>query len=79
MIGKTVTYVSGSGKRWTAVITAIPENAYHAEGSGYGGLPTVSLEFRNERGKLIRRPAVLPRNERSINSYEMGYYIVGDE
>lgn len=56
MIGKKVTYISGSGQRYEATVFAIPEKPEH----GYSPLPTVSLEFRDERGKLVRKERVIP-------------------
>jgi len=55
-IGAEVSYTSASGKTYLAVVTGIPENPWHQDSS----LPTVSLEFRDERGKLIRKTRVLP-------------------
>ena len=56
-VGKEIIYCSGSGNEYSATITNIPINP------GYKGscLPTVSLAFRDERGKLIRKSRVLPR------------------
>lgn len=54
--GTAVCYVSGSGKTYDATVTAVPENPWHASCPE----PTVSLEFRDERGKLVRRERVLP-------------------
>jgi hypothetical protein len=56
LIGKTVRYISKSGKSYEATIIKIPVNPYH-QNSKY---PTVSLEFRNEIGKLVRKERVLP-------------------
>lgn len=53
-IGKRVTYVSGSGRTYSALVTGLPENPHH----GYSDLPGVLLEFRNERGKLVRKHAI---------------------
>lgn len=55
-IGASVVYVSGSGKTYDAKVTEIPENPWHASCPE----PTVSLEFRDERGKLVRIERVLP-------------------
>ena len=54
--GTRVLYVSSSGRRYDAVVDAIPENPWHE----YTKLPTVALSFRNERGKLVRKARVLP-------------------
>lgn len=56
LVGKEIVYISRSGRKYDAVITAIPENPGHA----CCDLPTVSLEFRDERGKLVRKGRVLP-------------------
>jgi len=68
LIGKEVQYKSRSGKGYKAVITNIPVNPWHGEKVS---LPTVSLEFRDERGKLVRKERVLPRyqNDGSPMSY----------
>lgn len=59
-VGEAVTYISASGRQWKAVVTTIPENPWH----GFTDLPTVSLQFRNERNKLVRKVRVLPQTER---------------
>ena len=59
MIGKKVSYTSGSGKVYEATVTAIPDNPGH----GCTSELTVSLEFRDERGKLVRKSRVLPRHD----------------
>lgn len=56
LVGKEVVYVSGSGREYKSVITAIPSRPMH----GKHHLPTVSLEFRDERNKLVRKERVLP-------------------
>ena len=56
LVGRNVLYVSGSGKVYGAIVVGIPENPGHACVPD----PTVSLEFRDERGKLIRKERVLP-------------------
>lgn len=61
-IGKCVTYVSRSGHEYKATVTAIPIHPKH----GYIDFPTVSLEFRNQRGKLVRKPSVLPHHDNTI-------------
>jgi hypothetical protein len=48
LIGLKVIYTSASNREYEATIYGLPTNPYHAEGR----LPTVSLEFRDERGKL---------------------------
>jgi hypothetical protein len=57
LVGSNVLYVSGSGKVYEATVVGIPENPGHACSPD----PTVSLEFRDERGKLIRIARVLPK------------------
>jgi len=56
LIGKHVIYVSASKKEYVAKIVAIPPNPGHK----YTCFPTVSLEFRDERGKLVRKERVVP-------------------
>lgn len=56
LVGSTVLYVSSSGKEYDALVVGIPINPGHA-GSGD---PTVSLEFRDERGKRVYKDRVLP-------------------
>ena len=58
-IGDQVIYVSRSGKKYVATVTGIPENPWHA----YTPLPTVSLSFRNERNKLVRKTRVIPADD----------------
>lgn len=58
LVGQSVTYVSESGREWEALVTATHDNGYkNPKGNT---LPLVCLEFRNERGKLIRKHRVLP-------------------
>ena len=66
IIGKKVKYWSRSGKVYEALITDLPINPYHKN-----CLPTVSLEFRDERGKLVRKDRVLPKydNDNNLQSY----------
>lgn len=59
-VGQKVHYTSRSGKKYVAMIDVIPENPVH----GWTDLPTVSLSFRDERGKLVRKGRVMPRSER---------------
>lgn len=59
LVGMKVVYRSRSGREYQATITEIPENPWH----GYTDRPTVALEFRDQRGKLIRKPRVLPRQD----------------
>jgi hypothetical protein len=54
--GVDVEYVSESGRRYRATVELIPVNPGH-EGTR---LPTVSLSFRNDQGKLVRKARVLP-------------------
>jgi len=56
LVGTAVVYVSASGKEYEATVTGIPENPGHAGTAE----PTVSLEFRDERGKLVRKKRVIP-------------------
>jgi hypothetical protein len=56
LVGTTVRYISESGKTYNALVTAIPKNPGH----GPGRLPTISLEFRDERNKLVRKQRVTP-------------------
>lgn len=51
-----VVYISGSGKRYMAIITAIPENPDHA----YSTLPTVTLEFVNTRSNTVCKTRAIP-------------------
>jgi len=55
LIGLKVIYTSISNREYEATIYNLPEKPYHAEDR----LPTVSLEFRDERGKLKKRERVL--------------------
>lgn len=55
LIGLEVIYTSLSNRDYDAVIYALPKYPYHGEGQ----LPTVSLEYRDERGKLKRRERCL--------------------
>jgi len=59
LVGKDVTYVSRAGRKYKATITGIPENPFH----GDTDKPTVSLEFRDDRGKLVRKNRVLPGDD----------------
>lgn len=60
LIGKRVIYTSGSGKEYEAFVTMIPSRPEHA----YSPLPTVSLEFRDNRNKLVRKERVIPEDNR---------------
>jgi len=51
-----VWYISSSGNKYRAIITGVPNNPKH-EGTD---LLTLSLEFRDVRGKLVRKERVLP-------------------
>lgn len=57
-LGVTVTYVSKTGREWDAVIVSTHENG-HKNPKGET-LPLACLEFRNERGKIVRKHQVLP-------------------
>ena len=57
LIGKEAIYRSASGIEYLAVITNIPINPEHKNTC----FPTVSLEFRNQNNKLMRKERVLPR------------------
>jgi hypothetical protein len=59
VVGESVTYISRSGRSYEAQVTAIPVNPWH----GYSPLPTVALEFRDERGKLVRKERVIPSSD----------------
>jgi len=54
--GDKVEYISASGKIYEATVIEIPENPWHLSTP----LPTLSLTFRDETGKLIRKKRVLP-------------------
>jgi hypothetical protein len=54
--GDKVEYISASGKIYEAVVVEIPENPWHLSTP----LPTLSLAFRDETGRLIRKNRVLP-------------------
>jgi hypothetical protein len=56
LVGTTVVYVSTSGHAYDAFVEALPENPWHA----WTKLPTITLTFRDERGKLVRRSRVTP-------------------
>lgn len=62
IVGTTVLYVSSSGKEYEATVVGIPENPGHACCSD----PTVSLEFKDERGKRVYKARVLPLEASSI-------------
>lgn len=57
-LGAVVTYVSQTGKEWDAIITSTHENGY--KNPNGKTLPMACLEFRNERGKIVRKHKVLP-------------------
>jgi hypothetical protein len=57
-IGEDVLYYSHSCKKYAATITDVPDNPWHLDSDK----PTVSLSFRDERGKLITIDRVLPRD-----------------
>lgn len=52
--GERVQYVSGSGRVYDAEVTGVPR-----EGQNPNTKPTIALTFRDERGKLVRKPRVL--------------------
>ena len=54
--GDRVEYISGSGKVYEATVVEIPENAWHL----CTNLPTLSITFRDETGRLIRKKRVSP-------------------
>lgn len=56
--GRIVIYTSTSGKKYEAT-ASLPEKPWHE----YTTLPTLKLEFRDERGKLVRKARVLPEDE----------------
>ena len=55
-IGDKVEYISASGKVYEAIVTGIPKNPWHLSTP----LPTLSLSFRDEIGRLITKDRVLP-------------------
>lgn len=59
LIGREIKYISSSGKEYIAIVTAIPENPIH----GYTNLPSVSLVFKDNRGKYIKKSIVCPFQE----------------
>jgi dsDNA-specific endonuclease/ATPase MutS2 len=61
--GDKVEYISGSGKSYTATVIEIPENPWHFSTP----LPTLSLTFRDETGRLIRKKRVLPISASAYN------------
>lgn len=62
IIGSQVLYVSSSGKEYVATVVGIPEHPGHRCTSDF----TITLEFRDERGKLVRKVRVLPEGVSSI-------------
>lgn len=54
--GDKVEYISDSGKSYEATVIGIPENPWHL----CTPLPTLSISFRDETGRLIRKDRVLP-------------------
>lgn len=56
LVGSNVLYISGSGYAYEATVVGIPENPGHACCPD----PTVSLEFRDGHGTLVRKERVLP-------------------
>lgn len=64
LIGRIVIYTSLSGKDYSAKIYDIPE--YPSLGNTYE--PIVSLEFRDERNKLVRKERVLPKDGSSYTT-----------
>lgn len=55
-IGRIVTYISGSGREYQAIVDAIPDRP----DTGYTNLPIVSLSFHDQRWKLVRKERVCP-------------------
>jgi hypothetical protein len=53
LVGRSCIYTSKSGREWPATIMSAQGGA-----TPCGDLPYVNLEFRNERGKLVRRGAL---------------------
>lgn len=62
-VGDEIIYISESGRKYDAVVTDIPDRPWHDNSR----LPTVSLEFRDLRNKLIRKDRVLPQGICSSN------------
>lgn len=62
LVGSKVIYVSDSGKEYEAAVVQVPENP------GHGCTPdlTLALEFRDDRGKLVRKERVLPEGASSV-------------
>lgn len=58
-IGQKVWYSSDSGQLYMATVTAIPTKG---QNPNFPGAPTVSLEFRDARGKLVTKERVLHRS-----------------
>jgi hypothetical protein len=65
--GDKVEYISGTGKSYIATVVEIPENPWHLSTP----LPTLSLTFRDETGRLIRKERVLPI---SVSAYNRKVY-----
>lgn len=59
LVGREVKYRSGSGKEYVAIVTHIPEKPEH----GYIDLPSVSLMFKDVRGKYIKKSRVIPKDK----------------
>lgn len=62
LVGSKVIYVSDSGKEYEAVVVQIPENPGHACTQDL----TIGLEFRDDRGKIVRKERVLPDGASSV-------------
>lgn len=57
--GSIVTYTSKKNHRYEALVTDWPQNPDHR----YSPYPTVSLVFRNEIGKAVRKSRVTPAKD----------------
>ncbi len=70
-VGYKVTYLSRSNKEYEATVMEIPVNPWHQ----WTSLPTIRLEFRDQRGKLVRKSRVCPADPEGWNE-TMVYYDV---
>lgn len=69
-IGKEVVYTSASFKKYKAIIVGISDNPKNE----YTDLPTVSLEFRDEKNKLVKKNRVIPAE--NYNGSKSRTYII---
>jgi len=61
--GDKVEYISASGRVYEATVIGIPKNPWNL----CTPLPTLSLTFKDETDKLIRKDRVLPMSASSYN------------